>query len=473
MLKQKKVSIVIPVYNVERYLEECLNSVVNQIYQYLEVILVNDGSTDHSLSICEKYKEQYAYITVVSQENGGLSAARNTGMKYATGDYIYFLDSDDSIKESTIEILTEEMTKNNLDIAYFDSDVVVEIEDFDQISNYDRSKAVSSEVFSGMEYFEEYMPQQYIPSACLSFFDFHYLKKNNLTFLEGRLYEDNLFWFKAIIHAERIKYVNEKLYIRRYRKDSIMTKKIELKNAESQVDILENIAKEAARNKNQFGRKAKYAMRNWYHLLTDNALYFIRQAHLTEEDEKKCNVKTLQMYFYIFCLFVSDQNWMISDYNNLLERLNFVKFHQYMVELNTCILQQFQENDFSVFNEKINCERHRKYVDFFRQLPLQENKTVGIYGLGKHTEKFLGYYEAYMGKFSCDLIFIDSNKKTGETMFLGHEVWNVQDIKEKVDVIIVSSYKFELEICQTIFKQFQDKIPIIRLYQIENLPLFP
>lgn len=92
-----KISIVIPVYNVEKYLDLCLQSVLAQEYENYEVILVDDGSTDHSPQMCDKYAEEDARIHVIHQSNGGLSCARNTGVKHATGDYVFFLDSDDCI----------------------------------------------------------------------------------------------------------------------------------------------------------------------------------------------------------------------------------------------------------------------------------------------------------------------------------------------------------------------------------------
>lgn len=97
------VSIVIPVYNVELYLRECLDSVISQTYHNLEIICVNDGSPDNSLSILEEYAAKDSRIRIISQENAGISVARNTGMDVATGEYIYFLDSDDYIALEMVE----------------------------------------------------------------------------------------------------------------------------------------------------------------------------------------------------------------------------------------------------------------------------------------------------------------------------------------------------------------------------------
>ena len=113
----KKVSIIVPVYNVASYLEQCINSLINQTYKNTELIFVNDGSTDNSLKILESYCQQDDRIQVISQRNQGLSAARNTGMEAASGDYMVFLDSDDWLEVSAIETAVLFSEQNNLDIV--------------------------------------------------------------------------------------------------------------------------------------------------------------------------------------------------------------------------------------------------------------------------------------------------------------------------------------------------------------------
>lgn len=113
------ISIIIPVYNVSTYLRQCLDSVVNQTYSNLEIILVNDGSTDDSLEICEEYQLLDKRIKLINQDNKGLSGARNTGIDYAQGDYILFLDSDDWIDLETCQLLVDNVKRTNTDVVLF------------------------------------------------------------------------------------------------------------------------------------------------------------------------------------------------------------------------------------------------------------------------------------------------------------------------------------------------------------------
>lgn len=101
-MNSKKLSIIIPVYNVEKYLDDCLKSIIKQYIEEIEIILIDDGSTDKSGYICDKYSKDYEYIHVIHKENGGLSSARNVGIKEARGEYIWFVDSDDYIANNAI-----------------------------------------------------------------------------------------------------------------------------------------------------------------------------------------------------------------------------------------------------------------------------------------------------------------------------------------------------------------------------------
>ncbi len=118
-----KISVIIPVYNVENYLRECVDSVLNQTFSDYEIILVDDGSTDISGKICDKYAVKDDRVNVIHKKNGGLSNARNVGLKKAVGEYIYFLDSDDYIKTDALEKLYNTAISEKADVVFFDGDV--------------------------------------------------------------------------------------------------------------------------------------------------------------------------------------------------------------------------------------------------------------------------------------------------------------------------------------------------------------
>ena len=113
-----KISVIVPVYNVEKFLPFCIESIINQTYKDLEIILIDDGSTDTSLAICNEYSKKDKRIKVIHQENHGLSHARNTGIENASCDYLSFIDADDIISPYFYEYLMNLMQKNNVDISY-------------------------------------------------------------------------------------------------------------------------------------------------------------------------------------------------------------------------------------------------------------------------------------------------------------------------------------------------------------------
>lgn len=117
-----KVSVIIPVYNVEKYLFRCVKSVIDQTYENIEIILIDDGSEDNSGKLCDNYVQLDNRIKVIHQQNGGLSSARNKGIELATGDAICFLDSDDYISKGCIEEMTSLMEKYNADVSIIQID---------------------------------------------------------------------------------------------------------------------------------------------------------------------------------------------------------------------------------------------------------------------------------------------------------------------------------------------------------------
>ena len=116
-----KISIIIPVYNVEQYLEQCLDSILRQTYKNYEIILVDDGSSDNSGVICDKFAFKYSFIHVIHKTNGGLSSARNAGLDVATGSYVLFVDSDDYIGENAISQIISTVGQHDIDVVFLEA----------------------------------------------------------------------------------------------------------------------------------------------------------------------------------------------------------------------------------------------------------------------------------------------------------------------------------------------------------------
>ena len=243
------VSVVIPVYNVEKYIEECLRSVLEQTLCDVEIICVDDGSQDASMEVVEKYAKIDNRIVIIHKENGGLSSARNAGIKTARGKYIYFLDSDDYILEDTLEFLYQEMEKDELDSIFFDADSFYESEELAERhkswkETYHRPD-IYEEVVTGMRLVEKMaLNDDFKPSACLQMNRTSLLTENGILFKEGIIHEDNLFTLQASIHAKRAKHIAKAFYQRRVRDDSIMTARTALGSAYGYLLCIEGILKE-------------------------------------------------------------------------------------------------------------------------------------------------------------------------------------------------------------------------------------
>ncbi len=206
-------SIIVPVYNVEKYLNKCLESLVNQTYKDYEIIIVNDGSTDKSQNIINNYKEKYSKIVKsYKKKNGGLSSARNYGLKKATKDYILFVDSDDYIEKNTLEILNKNIL-NNEDIIIFNYNAIYE-------NHIDKIDTFISNIKD--------LKKRYIiskPSACNKLFKKDFILNNNIKFIEGIYYEDLATIPSLIKYTNNIKFISDYLYNYVVRNESILNKK--------------------------------------------------------------------------------------------------------------------------------------------------------------------------------------------------------------------------------------------------------
>ena len=248
-MKNIFLSIIIPVYNVESYLPRCLDSIENQNVMDYEIILVDDGS------ICDKYAASFQNIICVHKENGGLSDARNVGMKYATGEYIWFVDSDDYVTDKCLNELKKALKSNPCDVLVCQSKTVD-----DNLNTCDeRQYTIPEKMYSSHEYMEALKQH---PESVLFCAQFHIVRRkfvedNEFSFHRGILHEDELWTPQLLLKAEKIYYSRLNIYFHYMRVGSIMHSSNMEKSGKSDLivtDKLKEIYNKSGRNDLQYLR---------------------------------------------------------------------------------------------------------------------------------------------------------------------------------------------------------------------------
>lgn len=232
-----RLSIIIPVYNVEKYLHECIDSILSQTIKDFEIILVDDGSTDSSGKICDEYFVKYSNIKVIHKNNGGLSEARNIGLRNANGEYVFFVDSDDYLIDNNVINKLNEKLLSNPDIVIFTH--IKWFESSGKMSIPNLNLIVSRNAMTpAQKYIELIDCDGYYNSAWSKVIKRSLLIDNNIEFEKGLLGEDNDWYYKVVSHIQSMEIINEALYVYRQRKGSI-TKSHNNKNLEDLLWIIE------------------------------------------------------------------------------------------------------------------------------------------------------------------------------------------------------------------------------------------
>lgn len=257
-MNAEKVSIIIPVYNVEKYLAECLDSAIAQDHEDKEIIIINDGSTDSSSKIIDEFQSRYPEIIVKHTQNQGQSIARNTGLELASGDYVIFLDSDDWIESNTLSTCLIKIKEYKADIIFFSAKAFSdglpksEIEKF----NYVRPKDLMHTPMPSWQLFEKLLvSKKYVVSPCL----FLYTKRRlgSVRFFPGILHEDNLFATQILLTHQGIvaACIPDQLFHRRVRPESIMTQAKNEKHVNGYFVVAEELLKIEKDNLNSSTQK--------------------------------------------------------------------------------------------------------------------------------------------------------------------------------------------------------------------------
>ena len=213
-----KVSVVVPVYNVEDYLAECLDSIVNQTLKDIEIICVNDGSTDNSLEILNEYAKKDDRITVISQENAGHAVATNRGMELAKGEYLFLMDSDDFLKLDAFEDTVKLAEEKDVDFVLFQAiNYYMDTGEYKEQENYSMNRLAN---FVGDKVFNWKDVKKYIFNISVTpwskLYKRQFIEDCGAKFPEGLIFDDNIFFWDVLFNAERIVFLRKHLFVRRW-----------------------------------------------------------------------------------------------------------------------------------------------------------------------------------------------------------------------------------------------------------------
>jgi len=240
MGKDIKISVIIPVYNTVDYLEEALLSITKQTLKEIEIITIDDGSTDDGLDLLKKMASEDDRIVVLSQENKGQSTTRNRGIEMAKGEYIYFMDADDILDTLALEECYNRCKRDSLDFVLFN---IISFPDntFYPLRHLDSYENI---IFKGSDLLKDFIKiNQFIVQPCTYLIKKSYLNSIKLRFYPGIIHEDNLFSFFLYIQAERVGYINKDFFRRRFRANSTMTTQMGLRNVIGYITTFEELKK--------------------------------------------------------------------------------------------------------------------------------------------------------------------------------------------------------------------------------------
>ncbi|WP_297633617.1 glycosyltransferase [uncultured Clostridium sp.] len=231
-MNKELISIIVPIYNVENYLGKCIESIISQTYENIEIILVNDGSTDSGLEICEKYEKSDKRIKIVDKKNGGLSDARNYGIDVAKGEYLVFIDSDDFVSNDYIEYLYEMVKEHNAKISVCSFYEYFENGEKKPIGSANENEPIR--LLNDEEAIETILYQKLFDhSAWGKMYNKELFKERR--FPKGKLYEDIAIMYEILNEAKKIVFGPERKYFYLIRKSSIMNESFNIRK----MDLIE------------------------------------------------------------------------------------------------------------------------------------------------------------------------------------------------------------------------------------------
>lgn len=279
---ERMISVIIPAYNVEKYIGECIESVINQTYTDIEIIIVNDGSTDNTEKEIKKYASLYNNIKYFYQDNKGVSEARNLGITMAVGEYIYFIDPDDYIEKEALELMYNKIYNMKADVVICGYKAFYE--DNSREDEYNIYKVDDNKIYSNIYCIEEMLSLKIKGYVWDKLFKRENLVKNKFSFEAGRYIQDWFPVFKEIYNSSRVVFVNKPLYNYRLRNGSTIHKRNE-KLIDDYYYAVNNILNFLKKGPIKINEKkiSLFKINTFYTLILGYYLYYIRDNNLNKK----------------------------------------------------------------------------------------------------------------------------------------------------------------------------------------------
>ena len=378
ILNKVKISIIIPVYNTENFIEESLFSVLSQSIREIEIICVNDGSTDKSKEIIQKIASIQNRIILINQENKGVSSARNAALKFAIGEYILFLDPDDMFRSNALNDLLIIAKKKKVEVIYFDAFVFFMpgiIHDIGKINYYKRNKSYG--LMSGKDLFSNIiMQEQFSDSACLMMINRKWLISIKIRFIEGIIYEDCVFSLQIMMKANYVYHINEQFYIYRVRANSIMTSKIKPINLYSRLFVFRELLKLYINENFTFFQKKAFL--NFLNRVRNEIIFFNGVVDDIEWN-KFCKKKSFSINDEMLLIMITkitgkindlENFWKLSESNNIeiygIKENNLIEYYKIINKteiIKSYIISNFKYNIFSINEKKVRILNDDQNID--------------------------------------------------------------------------------------------------------------
>ena len=251
-MEEPLISIIVPVYNVSKYLKKCIESLINQSYKNVEIILVDDGSNDESEKICDKYKNDDNRIVVIHKKNNGVSSARNCGIDAANGKFVCFVDGDDYVMPDYVEYLYNLINKNNAEIS-------ITTEMFGNFDN-NQTKKVTEKIWNNEDACEAILCYKVPIGVYCKLFNREFLMKNKIRFFEDIFMGEGFnFNISAFQNADKVVVGNKKVYFYRRDNSTSATTKFSIKKCENSLYAMDKMKENMILKSNRIEKAWKYA----------------------------------------------------------------------------------------------------------------------------------------------------------------------------------------------------------------------